>query len=247
MTPSSGIVLAAGFGTRMRPLTDDRPKALVSVAGHTLLDHAVLRLVRAGVTRVVVNVHYMADMVEAHLAGPTRAMLAALDAEPAEIVVSDERSEILETGGGVKAALPLLGDDPFFVTNVDSLWIEDGLPNLDRLAAQPLGDLRARVLLAPIEGSLGFDGRGDFLRDDGGHLERPAPGEPAPFAYPGTLLTSGAAFRDMPDGRWSLNRMFDAALTERALLGTPMGGLWMHVGTPGAVDDAERAIAAQRA
>ncbi len=245
MTPSSGIVLAAGFGTRMRPLTDDRPKALVAVAGRTLLDHAVLRLVRAGVTRVVVNVHYMADMVEAHLAGPTRSMLSALGEHSVEILVSDERAEILETGGGVKAALPQLGDDPFFVTNVDSLWIEGGLPNLDRLTVDPLGDLRARVLLAPTTGSLGFDGRGDFHRDDEGHLERPAPGEPAPFAYPGTLLTSAAAFRDMPDGRWSLNRMFDAALTERALLGTPMGGLWMHVGTPDAVNDAERAIAAK--
>ncbi|MEM7567857.1 MAG: sugar phosphate nucleotidyltransferase, partial [Pseudomonadota bacterium] len=108
--PTSGIVLAAGLGTRMRPLTDDRPKALVSVAGHTLLDHAILRLVRAGVTRVVVNVHYMADMVEAHLAGETRAVLQGLGEEPVEIVISDEREALLETGGGVKAALPLLGD-----------------------------------------------------------------------------------------------------------------------------------------
>ena len=246
MTPTRAIVLAAGLGTRMRPLTDSRPKALVEVAGRTLLDHAIARLAAAGVTEIVVNLHYMADMVERHLDAVSRPLLAQESAD-ARLLVSDERAEILETGGGVRKALPLLGDAPFFVTNVDSLWREGTRPNLDALADEPLGGARARLLLAPTETSLGYDGRGDFHRAPNGQLRRRVGDAPAPFTYAGTLVTEAAAFRDMPGGAWSLNRLFDAALAENALHGVPMEGLWMHVGTPDAVDEAEAAIAARSA
>ena len=241
MTPTSAIILAAGFGTRMQPLTDAIPKALVEVRGRTLLDHAIMRLAQAKVTTIVVNVHYLADLVEAHLDRVSRPMLADTGSA-ARILVSDERDAILETGGGVKKALPLLGDAPFLVTNVDSLWLEGVRPNLALLAHDGLEGARARLLLASATASLGYDGRGDFAMDQDARLKRRKEHEMAPFTYAGTLLTTPSAFADMPDGAWSLNRLFDAALEEKALLGTRMDGLWMHVGTPHAVDEAEAAI-----
>ena len=160
--------------------------------------------------------------------------------------MSDERDAILETGGGVKKALPLLGDAPFFVTNVDSLWLEGVRPNLALLAHDGLEGARARLLLASATASLGYDGRGDFAMDQDARLTRRKEHEMAPFTYAGTLLTTPSAFADMPDGAWSLNRLFDAALEEEALLGIRMDGLWMHVGTPRAVEEAEAAIEEKR-
>lgn len=239
-----GLVLAAGYGRRMRPLTATTPKALIEVNGVALLDHAVRRLVRAGVTDVVVNVHYLADLVETHLKTHTRAMLDRMGAE-ARIHVSDEREAVLETGGGVKHALPLLGEAPFFVTNVDSFWLDAARPNLDLLAEPGLaGNERARLLLAPMTACVGYSGRGDFTLDREGGLSRRGERDVAPYAYSGTLLTRADAFEDMPDGQWSLNTLFDAGLAEHALRAVPLEGTWLHVGTPEAIAEAEATIAA---
>ncbi|PZO02478.1 MAG: mannose-1-phosphate guanylyltransferase, partial [Hyphomicrobiales bacterium] len=170
------MVLAAGLGTRMRPLTDDRPKALVEVGGRALIDHVLDRLADAGVETAVVNVHWFADRLEAHLTARGRAP---------EILISDERAELLETGGGLKKARPLLGDDPIFVANIDSVWVDrgDALADLVRLWNPDTMD--AALLLARREGSIGFEGDGDFFLADDGRLTFRGDAPSAPFAYMG--------------------------------------------------------------
>lgn len=229
------MVLAAGLGRRMGTLAADRPKPMVAVAGRPLIDHVLDRLVAAGIGPVVVNVHHHADLLEAHLRRRTR---------PA-ILVSDEREALLETGGGVRRALPLLGPAPFVVMNGDTIWIEDGVSNLARLAAgfDPRR-MDALLLLAGRAGSIGYEGRGDFLRDGDGRLaRRPAEGE-APFVYAGAAVLSPALFAGTPEGAFSLNLVFDRAIAAERLFGLPLDGLWMHVGTPEAVAEAERRYAA---
>ena len=187
------MVLAAGLGTRMRPLTDTLPKPLVQVAGKPLLDHVLDRLADAGVETAVVNVHHLADQIESHLKGRTRP----------QIVISDERGELLDTGGGVVKALQLLGDEPFFHMNSDTLWIEGVTPNLPRLARS----VRSRrawtslLLLASTTASIGYDGRGDFAMAPDGRLARRAEREVAPFVYAGAAILSPALFADAPTGQ----------------------------------------------
>jgi MurNAc alpha-1-phosphate uridylyltransferase len=230
-----GMVLAAGLGRRMGALAADRPKPMIEVAGRPLVDHVLARLAEVGAGPVVVNVHHHAALLEAHLRGRTRP----------EIVISDERDALLETGGGVRRALPLLGAAPFYVMNGDTIWIEHGAPNLARLAAAfDPARMDALLLLAATEGSVGYDGRGDFLRGGDGRLaRRPADGT-APFVYAGAAILSPALFAGTPEGAFSLNLVFDRAIAAGRLFGLPLDGLWMHVGTPQAVAEAERRYAA---
>ena len=229
------MVLAAGLGTRMRPLTDARPKPLVEVAGKALLDHVLDKLAGAGVTTAVVNVHYFADQIERHLA--TR--------RAPRIVFSDERPRLLGTGGGVANALPRLGGAPFFHVNSDTLWLDGVAPNLQRLAeAFDPHTMDALLLLAPVSTSIGYAGRGDFTMAADGRLTRRSERDVAPLVYAGAAILRPKLFKDAPDGAFSLTMLFDRAAAAGRLHGLRMEGVWMHVGTPGAIKEAEAAIAA---
>jgi MurNAc alpha-1-phosphate uridylyltransferase len=238
MSPTRAMVLAAGLGTRMRPLTDTQPKPLVKVAGQALLDHVLDRLAEAGVTLAVVNVHHMADQIERHLKGRTRPQIA----------ISDERGELLDTGGGVVKALPLLGEAPFFHLNSDTMWIEGVTPNLRRLGAQfDPARMDVLLLLASTTASIGYEGRGDFTMAPDGSLRRRAEREVVPFIYAGAAVMSPALFAGMKVEKFSLNRMFDRAIEAGRLHGLRLEGTWMHVGTPAAIKAAEAAILASAA
>jgi MurNAc alpha-1-phosphate uridylyltransferase len=229
------MIMAAGLGTRMRPLTLDRPKALVVLAGRPLIDHVIDRLAAAGVRRVVVNVHAFADAVEAHL----RAR------RDVEILISDERRALLETGGGLKAARPLLGDDPILVANVDSIWIEPpGRPVLDALvAAWDGGVMDDLLLLAPVASSLGFDGPGDFHRGPAGRLVHRGADAAAPFAQAGVHMLSPRLIDDWPAAPHSVFAHWMDMAAQGRLYGAVMDGVWMHVGDPAARDAAEARLA----
>lgn len=229
----NAMVLAAGLGTRMRPLTDRRPKPLVEVAGKPLVDHVLDRLAAAGVETAVVNVHYYADLLEHHLLGR---------AHP-HIVISDERGELLDTGGGVKKALPLLGEDPFFSINSDTIWIEGIRPNLPGLAeAFDPERMDGLLLLAAASGSVGYDGRGDFVMDVEGRLAPRGERVVAPFVFAGAAVLSPKLFEGAPDGPFSLVKLFARAAEAGRLFGRRLEGVWMHVGTPEAIGEAELAI-----
>jgi MurNAc alpha-1-phosphate uridylyltransferase len=230
---SSAMVLAAGLGTRMRPLTDTRPKPLVEVRGKALIDYGFDRLREAGVGTAVVNVHYLAEQLEAW----------ALRQSSPRIVISDERDEILDTGGGVVRALPLLGDDPFFVLNSDSFWIDDGVPALTRLR-EAWDDARmdCLLLLCPLERTVGYDGRGDFVIEAGGRLARRGKADGEALAYIGGYLVSPRLFGGAPQGKFSMNLLWDRAIGEGRLHGIAHTGTWLHVGTPDAIALAEAAL-----
>ena len=233
MTIDRAMVLAAGLGTRMRPLTDTLPKPLVPVAGKALIDHVLDRLADAGVTKAVVNVHHMADAIEQHLKGRTRP----------KIEISDERGELLDTGGGVMKALKALGEAPFFHLNSDTIWIEGVTPNLGRLAAMfDPAEMDAVVLLAATATSIGYEGRGDFVMAPDGRLKRRAEREVVPFVYAGAAILGPAMFTGAPTGAFSLNKLFDRAIAAGRLFGLRLEGTWMHVGTPAAIKAAEAAI-----
>jgi len=228
------MVLAAGLGKRMRPLTATIPKPLIEVNGRALIDHGLDRLERAGVSRVVVNVHYLPELVRAHLARRRRP----------EIVISDERPKLLDTGGGIVKALPEIGQEPFYLLNSDSFWIEGARPNLDWLAAG-WDDRKMDVLLllSPTVRSIGYQGRGDFRMDPAGRLYRRTEREVVPFAYAGAAIVHPRLFAGAPDGAFSLNLLFDKAIEAERLFGVRMDGTWLHVGTPEAIAEAELSIA----
>jgi len=231
--PKTAMVLAAGLGTRMRPLTDDRPKALVEVAGRALIDHVLDRLVDAGVKRAVVNVHWFADRLEAHLAARGRGP---------EIAISDERAALLETGGGLKKARPLLGDGAVFVANIDSVWTDGaaGAGWADELVRlwDPV-TMDACLLLARREGSIGFEGDGDFFLASDGRLTFRGEAASAPFAYMGVHITRSDYADGGPDGAFSLSPLWRASAAAGRLYGCVLDGDWMHVGDPQARDEAE--------
>lgn len=231
--PTRAMVLAAGLGTRMRPLTDDRPKALVEVGGRALIDHVLDRLAAAGVTEAVVNVHWFADRLEGHLAGRTAP----------RILISDERAELLETGGGLKKARPLLGEAPVFVANIDSVWIDrgDALGDLIRLWDPDRMD--AALLLARREGAIGFEGAGDLFLDGDGRLTFRGDAPSAPYAYMGVHITRPQVVDDGPEGPFSLSRVWRRLADQGRLFGTVLDGDWMHVGDPEARDAAESRLA----
>ena len=234
-TPRNAMVLAAGFGHRMRPLTDTMPKPLVQVAGKALLDHVLDRLADAGVKRAVVNVHYLADQIEKHVASRTKP----------QIVISDERGVLLDTGGGVVKALPELGPAPFFHINSDTIWIDGVKPNLTRLAENfDAATMDALLLLAPSAGSIGYGGRGDFAMAPDGRLLARSEREIAPFVYAGAAILSPRLFEGAPQGAFSLTKLFAKASEAGRLHGLRLDGLWMHVGTPEAIGEAEAAILA---
>ncbi len=231
--PTTAFVLAAGLGTRMRPLTDTRPKPLVRLAGRPLLDHVLDRLAQSGITKAVVNVHYLADQIEDHVRGRTQP----------HVIISNERHALLETGGGAVRALPHLKDRPFVIHNSDSVWIEHETSNLSALLdAWDAARMDALLLLAPASTSLGYDGRGDFHRHSDGRLSRRARNEPAPFVFAGVSIMHPAMFENEPERPFSLNLIWDRAITAQRLYGLRLDGLWMHVGTPEALDEAEAAI-----
>jgi len=231
--PTSAMVLAAGLGRRMRPLTDTLPKPLVTVGGKALIDHALDRLAEAGVATAVVNVHHLADLIEAHLRRR----------QAPRIVISDERAALLDTGGGVVKALPLLGAAPFFHVNSDTLWVDGVKANLPRLAAAFDADaMDALLLMAPTITSVGYAGRGDFAMASDGRLRRRGEREVVPFVYAGVAVLAPALFADAPGGAFSLNLLFDRAIAAGRLYGLRLDGVWMHVGTPEAIAAAEAAI-----
>jgi N-acetyl-alpha-D-muramate 1-phosphate uridylyltransferase len=235
MMPNRAIVLAAGLGTRMRPYNGHIPKPLVEIGGKSLIDYSLDRLADAGVQSVVVNVHHLADILERHLAPRQRP----------QIVISDERGELLGTGGGIAKALPKLGEAPFFLVNSDTVWLDGVKPNFRRMAdAFDPQTMDALLLLAPTANSIGYTGRGDFAMLPDGRLRRRRENEVVPFVYAGAAVLSPAMFADAPKGAFSLTLLFDRAVERARLYGLRLEGVWMHVGTPDAVAAAEAALAA---
>lgn len=229
-TLEKAMVLAAGLGTRMRPLSQDVPKPLVPVAGKPLIDHVLDRLAAAGTTRAIVNVHYMADLLTGHLATRTSPRIA----------ISDERAHLLDSGGGVRKALPLLGDKPFLIHNCDSIWTEGAQSNLARMAGcWDENTMDCLLLLAPTATSLGYAGRGDFALEDAGHIRRRAGAETVPYAFTGASVAHPRLFAGTPEGPFSLNAPWDGAIARGRAFGIVLDGRWMHVGDPSAVAAAE--------
>lgn len=223
--PEVAMVMAAGLGKRMRPLTATRPKPLVEVAGQTLLDHSLEHLKTAGVKRAVVNVHYLADALEAHLKSRVKGI---------EIIVSDERDVLLETGGGLVRALPLIDADPFLVINSDNLWIDGPVDSL-RLLSSYWDDERmdALLLLVPLARATGHTGQGDFHMSSTGKLRRRTRGVVAPFVYTGIQIVSKRLFDgEVPEGPFSTNILWDRAIEAGRCFGAAHQGLWFDVGTP---------------
>jgi N-acetyl-alpha-D-muramate 1-phosphate uridylyltransferase len=233
----SAMVLAAGLGKRMRPLTATRPKPLVRVAGRALIDHTFERIAEAGIPNVVVNVHYLADALEAHLRHSEKDY-------PFAIHVSDERAQLLETGGGMVHALPLLGGDPILSVNSDNIWTDAPTPAIQALAERwDDAAMDALLLVVPQARATNNRGRGDFHMDAGGRLARRQPGKVAPFVYTGVQLFSRRLLRDAPAGAFSTNVLWDRAITEGRLFGLSHGGLWFDVGTPAAIPAVEAELA----
>ena len=227
------MVFAAGFGTRMRPITDTLPKPLIPVAGKALIDHVLDRFARAGLKRAIVNVHYRADQIEAHLAGRC---------DPA-ITLSDERALLLDQGGGIKKVLPRIGGDPFFLCNTDAFWLEGRCSNLAALVARWDPDtMDVLLLVADTATSVGVDWPGDFTMDGDGRLRKREEDAAAPFVYTGIGIIKPALFADMPEGPVRLAPTFFAAAARGRLFGQRLDGQWLHVGTPGAIAQAEDTI-----
>ncbi|HIV78029.1 MAG TPA: nucleotidyltransferase family protein [Candidatus Sphingomonas excrementigallinarum] len=234
--PRTAMVMAAGLGKRMRPLTATRPKPLVSVAGKPLIDHVFDRLIVAGVERAVVNVHYLADQLEAHLK----------DRFPGiEVVISDEREQLLETGGGLVKAKPLLGDDPILVVNSDNLWIDGPVDAIRLLASRwDAGVMDALLLMVPLARAHNHNGHGDFyLGADGRITERRQPGRVAPFSYTGLQILHPRLIADAPEGPFSTNLFWNRAIEAGRAFGQVHQGLWFDVGTPRAIPQTELILA----
>jgi N-acetyl-alpha-D-muramate 1-phosphate uridylyltransferase len=228
------MVLAAGQGERMRPLTLHMPKPLVPLAGRPLIDHVLDRLALAGVEKAVVNVNYLAGQIEAHLRNRQGARLGP------PTVTSDERDLLLDTGGGVMKALPQVGPGPFFVHNADTVWRESvGSALAAMLRLWDTGAMDALLLLAPLVSSIGYSGRGDFAMAPDGRLTRRGEREVVPFAFAGVSLCDERLFEECPAGPFSLNLLWDRALAKGRLYGMRLDGRWMHVGTPEALLEAE--------
>jgi MurNAc alpha-1-phosphate uridylyltransferase len=230
------MVMAAGLGKRMRPLTATRPKPLVEVAGKPLIDHVFDRLRDAGVKRAVVNVHYMADAMEAHL----RARVKDI-----EIIVSDERKQLMETGGGLVQARELIGDQPFLCVNSDNLWVDGPMDAIRQLAVQ-WDDARmdALLLMIPLARANGHRGQGDFRLDPHGRIvERRKPGRVAPFVFTGIQILSPRVIRDWPEGPFSTNLFWNRAIEAGRAWGVVHQGLWFDVGSPQSIGETEAVLA----
>ena len=232
LASDTAMILAAGLGKRMRPLTASQPKPMVRVAGKPLIDHALARLSSAGVTKAVVNVHYLADALEAHVVGRTSPT----------ITISDERDQLLETGGGMTKALPQL-PDPFFSLNADNIWLDGPRDAFQDLSAQwDAQKMDALLLVVPHARAANFSGPGDFHMDAEGLLSRRKPGRIAPFIFTGIQLISHRLLRDAPVGPFSTNMLWDRAIEEGRLFGASFTGQWFEVGTPQAIGPTEEAL-----
>lgn len=228
--PHTAMVLAAGLGTRMRPLTNDTAKPLLKVAGRSMLDRLLDNLVAAGVKRAVINVHWCADQVEAQLA----------KRDDIDIVISDERDAVLETGGGLAKARPLLGDEPILVVNTDAFWGPAGPEPLHALAARFDGsNMDELLLLADTKRCLGFNGAGDFFRAETGVLQRRGEAASAPWAYAGVRILKPQLYDDRPAEPFSANVIWNELLPKGRVYGLPLDRFWLHVGDPQALKDAE--------
>lgn len=227
------MVLAAGYGQRMRPLTLVRPKPLIEVGGKPLIAYGFDRLREAGVGKVVVNVHYLPDQIETWAAAQVGI----------DVAIADERPQILDTGGGIAHALTLLGNDPFFVINSDSFWVDRQTPALQRLRSAWNDDrMDCLLLLCPLGQTVGYDGQGDFVMDTDGRLLRSRMAAGQPLAYIGGYLVAPRLFENGPTGPFSMNLMWDRAIAAGRLYGISHSGTWLHVGTPEAIGLAEAAL-----
>ena len=232
--PEKALVFAAGFGTRMRPITLTLPKPLVRIGGRTMLDHMLDRLAESGVDEAIVNVHWLADQIEEHVQ----------DRRSPCIKISDERELLLDQGGGIVKVLPEFAGKPFFICNTDALWIDDWEPQVARLArAWDGAKMDVLLLLADMKTSVGVEGRGDFFCDPQGRLSRPAPGEAAPYVYSGVGIIKSSLFEDSPAGPFRLAPTFFAAAEKGRLFGLTLEGRWLHVGSPDMIEEAEKIYA----
>lgn len=231
---STAMLLAAGLGTRMRPLTETMPKPLVKVAGKCLIDYTLDQLATAGVPRAVVNVHHFAPMLSAHVSKRTAPT----------IIVSDETAQLLDTGGGIAKALPLLGHDPFVVFNCDAIIRDGRSPMLARLSAAWSDDLDVLMLVHPLATAHGFDGPGDFFVSDDGRMTRRGSAASAPFVYAGAYILHSRLIAGEPMVPFSMNTLWDRAIAANRMRALVHDGAWYHVGTPQAVGETEALLAA---
>lgn len=232
--PQTAMIMAAGLGKRMRPLTATKPKPLIEVAGQSLLDHVLERLKAAGVRKVIVNVHYLADAVEAHLATRSHGL---------EIVISDERKLLMETGGGLVQAEPLIDSDPFLAINSDNLWIDGPADTLKLLASQwDEQRMNALLLLVPLARAENHKGMGDFHMGRDGRLRRRDKSRVAPFVFTGIQMISKRLLRDAPEGPFSTNILWTRAIEEGRCFGAVHQGLWFDVGTPKSISMTEATL-----
>jgi len=231
--PATAMIMAAGLGKRMRPLTATKPKPLIEVGGKALLDHVLEKLRTAGVKKVVVNVHYLADALEAHLAR----------AHGLEVVISDERGLLMETGGGLVKAAPLIDNDPFLALNSDNLWIDGPADTIKLLASQwDDSKMDALLLLVPQARALNHKGMGDFHMDRAGRIRRRERSHVAPFVFTGIQMVSKRLLSDAPEGPFSTNILWDRAIEQGRAFGAVHQGLWFDVGTPQSIPLTEAAL-----
>jgi len=232
--PHTAMIMAAGLGKRMRPLTATRPKPLIEVSGKALLDHALEKLRVVGIKKIVVNVHYLADALEAHLTSRDHGL---------EVVISDERDRLMETGGALVQAAPLIDCDPFLALNSDNLWI-DGPADTLKLLASHWDDAKmdALLLLVPQARALNHKGMGDFHMGRTGRLRRRERSHVAPFVFTGIQIVSKRLLRDPPEGPFSTNLLWDRAIEEGRCFGAVHQGLWFDVGTPQSIQLTETAL-----
>lgn len=236
--PKSAMVLAAGLGTRMRPLTKLVPKPMLRLQQKPLIDHVLDRIAEASIPQAVVNVHHHAGQIVDHVANRRQP----------RILISEERDALLDTGGGVTKALPMLGPEPFVIHNSDSVWIEGVQSNLVRLAHSFDPErMDGLLLLAVGSTSIGYEGRGDFMMSPDGLLQRRPEREMAPFVFAGVSIAHPRLFTDAPDGPFSLNVLWDRAIARRRLYGVRLDGTWVHAGTPAALTEAEQILGGSHA
>ena len=233
-TPTRAMIMAAGLGTRMRPLTEGLPKPLVEVQGKPLIDHVIDRLVQAGVTMIVVNVHYLADMIVGHLS----------KRKDVDIRISDEREELLDSGGGIYHALDYFEGEPFFHVNSDTVWVEGASMALERLKARWNPEtMDALMLLAPTVNTVCYEGSGDFMMDSEGRLSRVPEHHIAPFVWMSVEIVHPRLFETAPGGRFSINPLWDTAIKKGRLYGMRLDGVWMHIDRPDAIVASEAFLA----
>jgi len=231
--PQTAMVFAAGLGARMRPLTETTPKPLIKVGGKPLIDHMLDRFAAIGLPQAIVNVHYLAQQIKDHLATRT---------EP-RIIISDESNLLLDQGGGIKRALPLLGNDPFFICNTDAFWIEGPHSNIERLArAWDPERMDILLLIAATTSSEGIDWPGDFTFEPDGRLKKREERLVAPFVYAGVGIVKPELFKGETRDVFPLSPYFFEAAAKDRLFGVRLDGIWLHVGTPEAIEVAERKL-----